>query len=148
MRPISRILREKNTLAWVLLVTALALHIFDEASTNFLDFYNPLVLRLRENLGFFPMPTFEFGVWISGLIMVVLIGFLLTLLVKRGGLFIRIFATVIGLIMILNGLGHMLGSVYFGRILPGFWSSPFLFVAAVWMVIRGVGGNWQISAKM
>ena len=94
------------------------------------------------------MPTFEFGVWISGLIMVVLIGFLLTLLVKRGGLFIRIFATVIGLIMILNGLGHMLGSVYFGRILPGFWSSPFLFVAAVWMVIRGVGGNWQISAKM
>ena len=54
--------------AWILLCLALALHVFDEARTGFLDVYNPTVLAMRERLGWWPMPTFSFGVWLAGLI--------------------------------------------------------------------------------
>ena len=33
--------------AWYFLVSALAIHVADEALTDFLSFYNPLVLRIR-----------------------------------------------------------------------------------------------------
>lgn len=61
-------LNNRNVLAWLLLVTALALHVFDEATTGFLPLYNEVVLGLRERLGFFPMPTFTFPGWIGGLV--------------------------------------------------------------------------------
>ncbi|UCC80967.1 MAG: hypothetical protein JSW64_06310 [Candidatus Zixiibacteriota bacterium] len=135
--------RNKNVTAWVLLVLAMGLHVFDEAINNFLDFYNPLVFDLRDSLGFFPMPTFPLGLWLTGLIVAIAIGFALTPVVNRGSRFIRILTIVIGIIMIGNGLGHMLGSLYFERLLPGFWSSPFLLAAAVFVVVRGFRGSWQ-----
>jgi hypothetical protein len=39
------------------LVIALAVHVLDEALTNFLEFYNPLVLSMRARIPWFPMPT-------------------------------------------------------------------------------------------
>ena len=33
--------------AWILLCLALALHVFDEATTGFLGVYNPTVLAIR-----------------------------------------------------------------------------------------------------
>ncbi|MCP4583652.1 MAG: HXXEE domain-containing protein [candidate division Zixibacteria bacterium] len=128
----------KNATAWIMMVSALAVHVFDEAVTGFLSFYNPLVLDLKQNLGFFPMPTFTFPIWLGGLIAVIMLCFLLTPLVKIGGRFIRVFAIALSTIMIANGLGHMLGSVYFGKLLPGFWSSPLLLASAIYMAIRGL----------
>ena len=64
-------LPERHARAWLLLDAALALHVVDEALTGFLDFYNPLIRQLRDRLGFWPMPTFRFGVWLSGLVAVV-----------------------------------------------------------------------------
>jgi hypothetical protein len=46
--------------AWVGLVAGLALHVGDEASTGFLDVYNPTIRAVREQLGWFPMPEFRF----------------------------------------------------------------------------------------
>jgi hypothetical protein len=37
--------------------------------------------------------------------------------------------------MFLNGLAHSLGSVYFGRLLPGVYSSPLLLAASVWLLV-------------
>jgi hypothetical protein len=50
-------------IAWTLLCFAVALHVFDEASTGFLAVYNPTVLALRAKLGWWPMPTFTFRGW-------------------------------------------------------------------------------------
>jgi hypothetical protein len=64
--------RESSThrlgIAWVALCTALAIHVTDEALTGFLSVYNPTVLALRAKLGFWPMPTFEFREWFTGLV--------------------------------------------------------------------------------
>lgn len=133
---------KRNVVAWFLLVSAIAVHVLDEALSDFLPFYNQLVIKLEEQLGFFPMPTFSFGVWLGGLIIGIAIGYALTPLVNRGGRFIQIFATILGMLMIANALGHLFGSIYFRNVLPGTWSSPLLLLAAFYVVFRGLRGEW------
>ncbi|UCB51503.1 MAG: hypothetical protein JSV10_05730 [Candidatus Zixiibacteriota bacterium] len=141
------VLKSKNAVAWVLMISAVAVHVFDETVSDFLPFYNELALNLRERLGLFPLPTFTFGTWLGGLIAAIIICFSLTPIVNRGGRFIRAFTTILGIIMVANALGHMLGSLYFGRLLPGFWSSPLLLVTAVFVVIRGFSGAPPTARK-
>ncbi len=121
----------------MLMISAICLHVFDEAVTHFLSFYNELALSLRESVGFSLIPTFTFEAWLGGLIIAIVICFSLTPRVNRGGKFIRIFATLLGMLMVVNALGHMIGSAYMGRLLPGFWSSPFLLGTAAMVVIHG-----------
>ena len=56
----------RNAIAWLLMVTAVGVHVIDEALTGFLPFYNAQVLAMRARFGFFPAPTFTFRVWIPG----------------------------------------------------------------------------------
>ena len=124
-------LPERHARAWLFLVAALALHVLDEALTGFLDFYNPLVLQLRESLGFWPMPTFTFGVWLSGLVALVVILTVLTPAVRRGATGTRLVSWVLAVIMLGNGIAHLAGSVYYRRWLPGATSAPLLLVASI-----------------
>jgi len=133
----------RNVIAWLLLVSAVGLHVFDEAMTDFLPTYNQLVLDFRNKLGFFPAPTFSFGVWLSGLVTAVILGYCITIFVARGGKIIRIITTVLGILMAVNALGHFFGSIYSGKVFPGTWSSPFLLAAALFATIRGIRGEWQ-----
>ena len=140
-------LKNKNAAAWVLMISAVAIHVIDEASTGFLPLYNNVAQSLRASLGLSFPPMFSFETWLGGLITAVIIGFALTSLVSRGGRFIRVFTTILGILMVVNALGHMLGSVYLGRLLPGFWSSPFLLVTAVLVVVRGFSDPHPASGE-
>lgn len=124
----------RRTRAWLLLVGALAIHVIDEASTGFLAFYNPMVLSIRSRLAWFPMPTFSFGAWLGGLSAVIVVLAFLAPAVRRGSIGIRIVCGVFSALMFLNGLGHLGGSAYFGRWLPGATSAPLLLVASVMLV--------------
>lgn len=117
--------------AWLLLVAALAVHVVDEALTDFLEFYNPLVLSIRSRLHWFPMPTFAFGVWIAGLVLLVLVLALLAPAVRRGVVVTRLASWVLSGIMFMNGLGHLAGSLYFDRWLPGATSAPLLLAGSL-----------------
>jgi hypothetical protein len=122
---------KRQTHAWLLLVGALALHVLDEATTGFLDFYNPLVESLRVRLGWFPMPTFTFDVWIAGLVMLIVVLAMLAPAVRNGAAGTRFACWALSLIMFLNGVGHLVGSLYFHRWLPGATSAPLLLVASI-----------------
>jgi hypothetical protein len=130
--------------AWLALCVAFALHIVDEASTGFLGVYNPTVIILHERWSWFPMPTFEFRQWLVALIVVCGLLFCLTPVAARGMRGLRPLAWVYAVIMFLNGLGHTLfsilghtvSSVTFPRPAPGFYSSPFLFAASLWLMYR------------
>ena len=117
--------------AWLFLVAALAVHVADEALTGFLDFYNPLVLSLRERFWWFPMPTFTFEAWLAGLVFAVVALACATPLIGRGGAGAVVLSWAFALLMFLNGIGHLAGSVYFERWLPGATSSPLLLFASV-----------------
>jgi hypothetical protein len=139
----------KLGVAWVALCLALALHVADEALTGFLSVYNPTILALRPRDWWFP-PTFEFRVWLTGLILGVVTGLALSPLFFRGVRWARpigyFLAVVVG---ILNALGHITGtilghtvpSVRFPRPMPGFYSSPFLLAASVYLLVQLAAGG-------
>jgi hypothetical protein len=124
-------LADRHVRAWLLVVAAVALHVTDEAFTGFLDFYNPLVRDIRTRVTWFPMPTFTMEVWLAGLIALVVVLALLTPVVRRGAIGTAAASWVLAIIMFLNGLGHLAGSVYFQRWLPGATSAPLLLAASV-----------------
>lgn len=127
--------------AWVALCGAIALHVTDEATTGFLAVYNPTVIELRTRYSWFPMPVFEFRQWLTGLICAVAVGFLLSPLFFSGLPWTRPIAYFMAITMTANGLGHTLGTimgrsvetVHFARPMPGFYSSPFLIIASVYL---------------
>ena len=147
MKTRSGLLNNKSGVAWVFMISAISIHVFDEAVTDFLPFYNGLALNLRESLGFSLLPTFSFEAWLGGLIAAIIICFSLTPLVNRSGRFIQTFATLLGMLMVANALAHMVGSACMGRLLPGFWSSPFLLLTATIVVVRGFMGPPVAASK-
>ena len=112
-------------------MAALALHVTDEALGDFLSVYNPAVRALRVQVPWLALPTFEFRVWLSGLSAAVFVLFALSPLLYRGSRTLRAGGYLFGAIMALNALGHLIGSLVVGRLLPGVYSSPLLLAAAV-----------------
>jgi hypothetical protein len=122
---------DRHVRAWLALAGALGLHVLDEALTGFLDFYNPLVRQIRSSEPWFPLPTFTFGVWLTGLFILVGLLVLLAPVVRNGGTAIRLASWVLVVIMFMNGVGHLAGSVYFERWLPGATSAPLLLITSI-----------------
>jgi hypothetical protein len=131
-------------LAWFLLCLAFCSHVFDEATTGFLAVYNPTVIAMRGKFSWFPMPTFEFREWLVGLVVANAILLALTRLAYRNARPLRPLAYFYAAVMLLNGLGHTLftvlgrtvAAVRFSRPAPGFYSSPLLLAASVYLLLR------------
>ncbi len=130
--------------AWMLLALAVAVHVADEALTGFLAIYNPTALEIRRRVGenVFP-PLFTFESWIIGLTLGIVLLFLLAPLAFRGSRGLRPFAYIFALLMVLNGVGHTLGTIFgrsfadvrWARPMPGFWSSPLLIAAGAYLIV-------------
>jgi uncharacterized protein with HXXEE motif len=121
--------------AWVALTLSLAAHVADEALTGFLDVYNPIVRSVRDRFAWFPMPTFTFEVWIAGLCVAVAALFALSPLAFRRSALARIAAYPYAALMALNGVGHLVGSVYLHRWAPGTTTAPLLIATSVWLAV-------------
>jgi len=130
--------------AWVLLCLATGAHVADEALTGFLSVYNPTVLAMRMRFPWWPMPAFAFRDWLAGLIVAVAVGLALSPLAFRNARGFRPVAYLFAVMMLLNGLGHTLGTiagrtvpeVTFPRPMPGFYSSPLLLAASIYLLIE------------
>ena len=129
--------------AWLCLSLALCAHVTDEALTGFLAVYNPTVLAVRAQYAWFPMPTFEFRGWLIGLILAIVFCLILTPFAFRNARWLRPLAYFFAVLMLLNGMGHTLAtifgqtvsSVHFPRPAPGFYSSPLLFAGSIYLLI-------------
>lgn len=143
MGDLKTVFGNKKQAAWLLLMAALALHVADEAVTGFLPFYNDMVGSLRARWEFVLLPTFTFPVWLGGLIAGLVIGLALIGRIGRGGVIARALCGIFSVLMIGNALGHLLGSAYLGRPLPGFWSSFLLLPAALHLLRCVVKEAWK-----
>jgi uncharacterized protein with HXXEE motif len=121
--------------SWVALCLALALHVTDEALTDFLSVYNPTVLAIRQRLPFLPIPTFTFQVWLGGLILAVIVLLALSIFAFRASKWMAILAYIFGIIMVANGSQHIVGSIYMGRLMPGVYSSPLLLICSIYLLM-------------
>jgi hypothetical protein len=130
--------------AWVGLCFALGLHVADEALSGFLSVYNPSVLELRARYAWFPMPVFGFTEWLTGLIALIIVMFLLSPLFFQGVRWVRPIGWFMAVLNTFNALGHTAGtiagrtvaSIHFPRPMPGFYSSPFLLAASLYLLVQ------------
>lgn len=131
--------------AWVFMWLALAIHVTDEALTGFLGVYNPTVLALRSKFGFWPMPTFTFKQWLTGLAAGILLLALLSPFAFENRRWIRpLFYFVAIVTGIFNAIGHTVGTVLghsvstvtFARPAPGFYSSPLLLIVSIYALVQ------------
>lgn len=136
-------------IAWLGFCVALALHVTDEALSGFLSVYNPTILAFRPPGWWFP-PTFEFRVWLTGLVLGIALLLALSPLYFRGVRRARPIAYFLAVMVgILNALGHITGtilghtatSVRFPRPMPGFYSSPFLLAASLYLIFALVSAT-------
>jgi len=123
-------------LAWMALCGALAVHVADEALTDFLSLYNPTVLSIRERYPFLPLTTFTFDAWLSLLIFVIIVLTAVSYFVWKGRWAMRPISYAFAGFMLLNGLGHIAGSLYMRTFMPGVYSSPLLIAASILLIIR------------
>jgi hypothetical protein len=129
--------------SWLLLCAALAVHVADEALNDFLAVYNPTVMAMRASIHWLPLPVFTFRLWITGLTIGIVVLFALSVFVSRGARWTRPIAYVLAIIMIGNGVQHTIGTilgrtiaVHFPRPMPGFYSSPLLIAASIYLLIQ------------
>ena len=115
---------------------ALAVHVADEALTDFLSVYNPTVEAIRARYPWVPLPTFTFEVWLAGLILAVVLLLVLSRFVFQGAGWTVPFSYFFGVLMMGNGLAHIAGSFYFGRLMPGVHSSPLLIATSACLLLR------------
>jgi Protein of unknown function with HXXEE motif len=121
-------------IAWVLLCLAFATHVIDEALTDFLSVYNPAVGAIRQKLPFLPLPTFTFGIWLTGLIIAVTILLLLSPYAFRRTRLVSLLSYPYGIIMLGNGVLHITGSFYLGRMMPGVYTAPLLIASSIYLL--------------
>ena len=121
-------------LAWAVLCAAFAIHVADEALTDFLSVYNPAVRAIRARFPFLPLPIFSFRVWLTGLVAAVLGLASLTPAAARGAAGMRPAAYVFAVIMAGNGVLHIIGSVRMKKPMPGVYSAPLILAAAVYLL--------------
>ena len=121
--------------SWIALTLALAVHVTDEALTNFLSVYNPTVLAIRRQVSFLPLPTFTFRVWLSGLVVGIILLVALSPFAFREARWIMFAAYVLGFFMIVNALQHIAASIYMGRAMPGVYSSPLLLACSIYLLL-------------
>jgi hypothetical protein len=123
-------------LAWIAACLALAVHVTDEALTDFLSVYNPAVEAIRRRVPFLAFPTFTFRVWLTGLIIAIILLLGLSPFAYRKARWMVPVAYVFGVLMIVNGLGHIAGSISMGSLMPGVYSSPLLLICSGYLLRR------------
>ncbi len=129
--------------AWLWLCLALLLHVSDEALTGFLGVYNPIVIAVRQRAPWLPLPTFEFHIWLGGLLVAVAALLSLTRFASRGAAWLRPLAYLFAGLMIFNAMSHTAGAigarwlpVPSPRLMPGLVSSPLLLAASVYLLYQ------------
>lgn len=121
--------------AWIGFGIAVAVHVLDEATHDFLAFYSPNARAIRARFPFLPLPAFTFESWLASLAIAIAVFLCLSPFAFRGMRWARVAAIPIALLAgIANAMGHTLSSIYYHRWMPGVYSSPLLVLAAGFLI--------------
>jgi hypothetical protein len=130
--------------AWLLLCMAFAFHVWDEATHDFLGYFNATVLALYGHFSWFPRMDMTFRGWLLGLLIAIVVLLALTAFAFQNARWLRPLAYVYAVIQLANGIGHTLlqirggtvASVRFDGISPGFRTAPLLIIASLYLFWR------------
>lgn len=121
--------------AWLGFGLAMAIHVLDETTHDFLFFYIPNARAIRARFPFLPLPAFTLESWLASLAIAIAIFLCLSPFAFRGMRWARFVAVPVAVLAgILNACAHMLSSIYYQRWMPGVYSSPLLLLAAIFLI--------------
>lgn len=122
-------------LAWIAFAAAVALHVTDEATHDFLGVYNPNALAIRRHLRLPSPPVFTLQSFLIALGLAVLLLFALTPLAFHEARWLLIAALPVAILVgIGNGCWHIAASILMRRWMPGVLSSPLLLLTGTWLL--------------
>lgn len=127
--------RSRLGLAWLLLCLVLAVHVAEEALTGFLPAYNLVADAIRDLFPFLPVPALSVSMWLFATIGLVAALTALAPLAYRGFALMRVATVGLSLVLLANVSGHIGGSIFAGRPMPGVYSTPILAVAGVYGLV-------------
>ena len=116
----------RRYIAWLLLCAALAVHVADEASTGFLDLYNPAVTAMG-----LPALRFTFPVWITLLALAIAGLVILSYWVRRGTWWTVHAGYTFAFLVLANGIAHLSFSIHRHAWMSGAYTSPLLVAASL-----------------
>ncbi len=121
---------------WLVFGYTLSLHVLDEAAHDFLAVYNPTATAIRRAMPFLPLPVFSFQIWAASLLCGLTLWLALAPFAFRAGQWQRWLAVPIAVLAgIVNGLVHIVSSLYFHRFMPGVYSAPLILLSGI-MLLR------------
>jgi hypothetical protein len=118
--------QRRRYIAWLLLCGTLAAHVADEASTGFLDLYNPAVTAMG-----LPQLRFTFPVWITLLALAIAGLLILSYWVRRRTWWTVYAGYAFAFVMLANGIAHLSFSIHRRAWMSGAYTSPLLVAASV-----------------
>lgn len=126
----------RRYIAWLMLCGAFAAHVADEASTGFLDLYNPAVAAMGLTA-----LQFTFPVWITLLSLAIAGLLILSYWVRRGTWWTVHAGYAFALLMLANGIAHLSFSIHRRAWMSGAYTSPLLVAASLNLGIATVRRN-------
>lgn len=124
--------------AWLALTVALTLHVAEGAVRDYLSFYNPLAMSLRDTMLWTWMPTFTFGAWLGGwiAILAVLYGMAWFAAYARGWVIWA--ALAYAEVMFLYAAAKIGFALYLEKAIPGIFTAPLVLAASCWLTLGAV----------
>ena len=125
-------LNQRFGVCWLFFGYTLALHVLDEAGHDFVTLFNLNVLAVRRSVPWLRVPTLTLQDFIGILVLFLAVLLALTPLAFRGTKWVKGLAIPIAAVAgILNGLLHILSSMYMRRMMPGVYSAPLIVLSGM-----------------
>ncbi len=128
--------RSRLPQAWLALTVALTFHVIEGALRNYLDFYNPLAMSLRDMMLWTWMPTFTFAAWIGGWIVILAALYGMTWFAAYAVRWMVWFAIAYAEVIFLFAAAKLGFAIYLQKAIPGVYTAPLLLIASSWLTIE------------
>jgi len=130
--------RSRLSQAWLALTLAFTLHVAEGALRDYLAFYNPLAMSLRDMLLWTWMPTFTFAAWLGGWIAVLAALYGLVWFAAAPARWVVWFAIAYAEIGFLYAVAKLAFAFYLQKAIPGAYTAPLLVIASSWLTLEAV----------
>ncbi len=130
--------RSRLAQAWLALTVALTLHVAEGAIRDYLSFYNPLAMSLRDMLLWTWMPTFTFAAWLGVWTAILAALYGLTWFAAYPARWIVLAALVYADVIFLFAGAKLGFALYLQKAIPGVYTAPLLLAASVWLTLEAL----------
>ncbi len=136
--PMPPLRRSRLSQAWLALTVVLTLHIIEGALRDYLAFYNPLAMSLRDTLLWTWMPTFTLAAWLGGWIVILGVLYGMTWFAVYNARWIIWAAIAYAEVMFLYAAAKLGFAIYLEKAIPGVLTAPLLVIAASWLTVEAL----------